>query len=61
MQGYLQLVHDSAKRAFEAGASEDDARASIDLGAYASWGEPERLSFNVARVYAELRGEIALD
>jgi hypothetical protein len=31
---------------------------AIELGEYATWGEPERLSFNVARVYAELRGEL---
>jgi glyoxylase-like metal-dependent hydrolase (beta-lactamase superfamily II) len=61
MRGYLQLVHDGARRAYDAGASEDEARASIDLGAYESWGESERVSFNVARVYAELRGELTLD
>jgi cyclase len=61
MRDYLQLVHDGAKRAFDAGASEEDAGSAIDLGAHASWGEPERLSFNVARIYAELRGEIPLD
>jgi glyoxylase-like metal-dependent hydrolase (beta-lactamase superfamily II) len=61
MRDYLRLVRDAARRAFDAGASEDDARASIDLGVYEAWGEPERLSFNVARVYAELRGEVPLD
>ena len=61
MRGYLQLVHDGARRAFEAGATEEEARTAVDLGAYAAWGEPERLSFNVARVYAELRGELTLD
>jgi glyoxylase-like metal-dependent hydrolase (beta-lactamase superfamily II) len=61
MRNYLALVHAGAKRAFDAGASEDEARASIDLGEYAAWGEPERLTFNVARVYAELRGEVPLD
>ncbi len=58
MLGYLELVRDGARRAFEAGVSEEEARRSIDLGEYAIWGEPERLSFNVARVYAELRGEL---
>jgi glyoxylase-like metal-dependent hydrolase (beta-lactamase superfamily II) len=58
MRGYLQIVYDGARRALEAGASEDDARASIGLGPYAAWNEPERLSFNVARVYAEFRGEL---
>jgi hypothetical protein len=35
-----------------------DATAAIDLGEYAEWGEPERLSINVARCYQEFRGEI---
>lgn len=56
--GYLRLVHDGARRGFDAGATEAEARAAIDLGPYAEWGEPERLPINVARVYAELRGEL---
>jgi cyclase len=58
MVGYLRLVREGAARAFEAGASEQEAMKAIELGEYATWGEPERLSFNVARVYAELRGEL---
>lgn len=60
VRAYLQLVHDGARRAFDRGASVQDATASIDLGEYAEWGEPERLSINVNRCYQEFRGEIEL-
>jgi hypothetical protein len=61
MRGYLQLVHTSARRAFDAGASPQEATRGIDLGEYAVWNEPERLSLNVSRCYQEFRGEISLD
>ena len=55
---YLRLVYDGSRRAFDAGATEREATASIELGAYAEWGEPERLSINVARCFQEFRGEV---
>ena len=55
---YLRLVYDESRRAFDAGATEREATASIELGAYAEWGEPERLSINVARCFQEFRGEV---
>jgi glyoxylase-like metal-dependent hydrolase (beta-lactamase superfamily II) len=58
---YLHLVYDGSRRAYDAGATEQEAVASIDLGEYAEWGEPERLSINVNRCFQELRGEISLD
>jgi glyoxylase-like metal-dependent hydrolase (beta-lactamase superfamily II) len=58
MQRYLQLVHEGARRAFDAGASREDAERNIDLGEYAVWNESERLTPNVARCYQEFRGEI---
>ena len=58
MRGYLQSIHGQARAAFDSGRSEEDAVASIDLGEYASWGEPERLPLNVGRLYQEFRGEI---
>jgi glyoxylase-like metal-dependent hydrolase (beta-lactamase superfamily II) len=60
-RGYLQLVHRASRAAFDAGATEQEACAAIDLGPYAEWGEPERLSFNVARCYEEFRGELSLE
>ena len=59
-RGYLQIVHEGSRRAFDAGAPVQDATAGIDLGEYAEWGEPERLSINVNRCYQEFRGEIEL-
>ena len=58
MLGYLELVHEGARHAFDAGASAEEAERAIDLGTYADWNEPERLTANVARVYQELRGEL---
>ena len=55
---YLRLVYDGSRRAFDAGASAQEATAAIDLGEYAEWGEPERLSINVNRCYQEFRGEV---
>lgn len=34
-----------------------DAARRIDPGPDASWTEPERIAFNVARAYREFRGE----
>lgn len=59
-RGYLRLVYDGARRAFDAGASEQEA-TEIDLAEYAEWGEPERLSINVNRCYQEFRGELTVD
>jgi glyoxylase-like metal-dependent hydrolase (beta-lactamase superfamily II) len=59
MLGYLELVHGSARRAFDAGASAEEAERGIDLGEYAIWNEAERLTANVARSYQEFRGELA--
>ncbi|MGH7790588.1 MAG: MBL fold metallo-hydrolase [Candidatus Binatia bacterium] len=57
MKAYLLYVREAAARSFAAGRSVIDAAKSIDLGPYATWTEPERLVFNVARAYRELRGE----
>jgi len=58
MLGYLELVRDGARRAFDAGAAEEEAVRAIDLGAYAAWGEADRIVPNVARLYQEFRGEL---
>ncbi len=55
MRGYLSSVRDQARATFDAGQPEQEATAGIDLGQYASWGEPERLALNVARLYQEFR------
>ena len=58
MLGYFELLHDAARRAFDAGASEREAVESIDPGEYAEWTEAERIVPNVARLYAEFRGDL---
>ena len=60
MVDYLDLVHTAARRAFDAGAPEAEAIASIDLGEFADWTEPERVTPNVARCYKEFRNEIPI-
>ncbi len=57
MKAYLQYVRGESERFFAAGVTALDAAKRIDLGPYAGWTEPERLFFNVARAYRELRGE----
>jgi cyclase len=58
MLAYLELVHAGARRAFDAGASQREAVAAIDLGEYADWVESERIVPNVSRCYREFAGEI---
>jgi cyclase len=58
MRGYLETIRSQARAAFDAGRSEREASAGIDLGEYASWAEPERLPLNVGRLYQEFRGEL---
>jgi len=56
MKAYLEYVRAESERHFHEGADEVEAAKRIDLGPYAGWSEPERLIFNVARAYRELRG-----
>jgi glyoxylase-like metal-dependent hydrolase (beta-lactamase superfamily II) len=57
MQAYLAYVRREAAAGFDAGLSPVEAAKRIDLGPYAGWTEPERIVFNVARAYRELRRE----
>lgn len=57
MRGYLQSVREQARLAFDAGKTAEAAARAIDLGAYASWAEAERIGLNVGRLYQEFRGE----
>ena len=54
---YFRYVYREAKRCFEQELSLEDAAASIELGPYGRWNQPERLVFNLARAYRELRGD----
>ena len=53
MRGYLQSVREQARRAFDAGTPAGEAARAIDLGAYASWAEADRIGMNVGRMYGE--------
>ncbi len=56
LRDYLGYVFDESRRFFEAEVPAEEAARRIDLGPYAVWTQPERLVFNVARAYRELRG-----
>ncbi len=56
-RSYLVFVREESERAFARGLSELEAARQIDLGPYAGWTQPERVVFNVARAYRELRGD----
>jgi len=56
MRDYLRYVFDEARSFFARELPPLEAAKRIDLGPYAHWTEPERLVFNVERVYRELRG-----
>ena len=56
MRDYLQYVYDESKRFYEQELPAEEAAKRIDLGPYADWTQPERVVFNVDRVYRELRG-----
>jgi len=57
MKAYLQYVEAETRQYFDAELPAIEAAKRIDLGPYAGWTDPERLLFNVERVYRELRGE----
>ncbi|MEO8605887.1 MAG: MBL fold metallo-hydrolase [bacterium] len=57
MQAYLRYIRSESAVHFAAGRTVEEASMRIDLGPYASWTEPERIVFNVARAYRELRSE----
>jgi glyoxylase-like metal-dependent hydrolase (beta-lactamase superfamily II) len=53
---YFRYVYREARHCFERELSLEDAAASIELGPYGRWNQPERLVFNVARAYREFEG-----
>lgn len=56
LRDYLVYVHDEAVAHREAGRTPLEAAQRIELGPYAGWTEPERIAFNVHRVYREQEG-----
>jgi len=53
---YLAYVRDEARIRFDAGLSAAEAAQDIALGAYASWGDAERIVVNVHTLYREFSG-----
>ncbi len=56
MKAYLEYVRAEATVAHARGLTVLEASRRIDPGPYASWTEPERIVFNIARAYRELDG-----
>jgi len=56
LRAYFEHVQAEARRFFAQGLPAAEAARRIDLGPFADWSQPERLVFNVARAYRELRG-----
>ncbi len=54
VQRYLEYVRDEARARFEAGMDATAAADDIDIGAFADWGDPERIAVTVATIYREL-------
>jgi glyoxylase-like metal-dependent hydrolase (beta-lactamase superfamily II) len=56
MREYLDYVRREARAQFDAGRTSLEAAKNIDLVAYRSWTEPERLAFQIDRAYREFEG-----
>jgi cyclase len=54
VRDYLAHVDAEATARFDAGMTAEEATLDIDLGAFADWGERERIAVNVATVYRHL-------
>jgi cyclase len=57
MRDYLVYVRDRSRDFFARGVPLEQAAVEIEPGPFAGWAEGERIVFQVARVYRELRGE----
>ncbi|MBI1734760.1 MAG: MBL fold metallo-hydrolase [Candidatus Rokubacteria bacterium] len=58
VRDYLTLVRREARTRFDAGMSPEDAARDIEIGAFASWSDAERILPNVMRCYQEFRAEM---
>ena len=54
---YVEVVRDEARKCFDKGMGLEEAAATIDIGRFKEWGEPQVLYANCARAYSEFRGE----
>ncbi len=53
VRDYWTFLRDESRLRFDAGMSVRDAARDIDLGAFADWGEAERVFLNVNTLYRE--------
>lgn len=60
MRAYLEFVRNESRKCFDDGISSLEAAKRIDLGPYADWKAPARLSMNVERAYREFRGKLPM-
>jgi glyoxylase-like metal-dependent hydrolase (beta-lactamase superfamily II) len=56
LRAYLAYVVAESRRGFEQGLEVLEAAKRIEVGPWMGWTQPERVVFNVARAYRELRG-----
>jgi cyclase len=54
---YLEYIRDEVEKRYEAGMDADEAAEDIDLGAYSSWCDSERIVVNVNAFYREFKGD----
>jgi len=57
VKGYWEYLTAEARKRYDGGMSADEAVEDIDLGAYASLGEAERIVVNVNTLYKEFSGD----
>jgi cyclase len=61
LKGYFELISREARLRFDDGQTPLEAARDMDLGAYADWGEPERLVANVHALYRDFGDEGSAD
>ena len=61
MREYLALLLREGRRSYDAGVSPGRAAATLELGKYASWTDPDRVVNNMVRIYSELKGTLGQD
>ncbi len=55
---YFVMLKREARKRFDAGMRPGQACADIDLGKFEEWNNPERITWNVVRLYEEFSGTI---
>jgi cyclase len=54
---YLTYVHEQARGRYDAGMSAFEAAKDIDMRAFETWGDRERIVVNVDTIYREFSGQ----